>query len=78
MDTQQLRDAHYHMHYDIAFAKLETVAFQVISTMNTTPLAVGDFIDGGEDGWPNAEEHQAWLSTASEDEIAGWAIAGMR
>jgi len=78
MDTQQLRDAHYHMHYDIAFSKLETVAFQIVSTLNTTPLAVVDFIDGGEDGWSNPDEHQQWLNTASEEEIGLWAIDGMR
>lgn len=26
--------------------------------------------------WPNASEHQAWLETASDEEIAGWIKAG--
>jgi len=78
MDTQQLRDAHYHMHYEIPFTKLEDVTFRVITTVDVRPLDVVDFIEGGEDGWEDPTAHQQWITAASVEEIAGWAIAGLR
>lgn len=28
-------------------------------------------------GWPEGDEHQKWLDTASVEEIADWCIVGM-
>jgi hypothetical protein len=40
---------------------------------------IGDFIDGGYEGWDcGDEEQQEWVDSASANEIASWVIAGSR
>lgn len=50
---------------------------QVCNLVDATPADVADFIDGGENGWENVDEHNDWLKNAPADEIAGWVTAGL-
>ena len=50
---------------------------KVCELVDATPAKIADFIDGGENGWENTDEHNAWLKKDSPDAIASWVSAGM-
>lgn len=67
------------MNADIPLEKFGAVVSGVQEHVNASPAKIADFIDGGEEGWQDDPMgHQEWITSTSADEIADWAIAGLR
>lgn len=59
--------------------KLNQVVSLTQEHVNASEEQIADFIDGGEEGWEcGDDEQQEWLDSTDADEIASWAIAGLR
>jgi len=65
--------AYRNMNQDISLTKFR----KICSAVDDTPATVADFIDGGVEGWPEGEEHSAWLKSAAAEDIVAWVIAGL-
>lgn len=67
------------MRLNIDESKLDEISKLVQEFVDADDSAIEDFMDGGAEGWEEGDdEQQAWLNSASADEIANWVIAGLR
>lgn len=67
------------MRLNMESEKLGKVVELVQEYVDADENRIGDFIDGGYEGWDcGDDEQQEWIDSASAQEIASWAIAGLR
>lgn len=67
------------MRLNMTEEKFNQVVHLASEHVDATETQIADFIDGGDEGWDcGDEEQQEWLDSADANEIASWAIAGLK